>query len=80
MTDEPQDAEITPAVKPRLRKIRRVGLRHGQTVQIGDARVTLKVRRRKPRDHYTLVIDTTPEVSPIVLDNLFIELQDRASQ
>lgn len=62
------------------RKIRRCGVRHNQSVVIGDIKVTLKVRKRKPRDHYTLIVDSAPELSPIVLDRVFSEMDHYTSQ
>lgn len=56
------------------RKIRRCGVRHNQSVRVGEMIVTLMVRKRAKRDHYTLVFDTAPEFSPIVLDRVFSEM------
>lgn len=66
------------------RKIRRCGVRHNQSVRIGDCKVTLMVRRRKPRDHYTFVIesaiDTTIEVDPTSIDAYFASMHNNPSQ
>jgi hypothetical protein len=67
-----------------FRKIRRCGVRHNQSVRIGDSKVTLMVRRRKPRDHYTFVIetvaDTTIEVDPTSIDAYFASMHNNTSQ
>ena len=66
------------------RKIRRCGVRHNQSIRVGDSKVTLMVRRRHRRDHYTFVIetdvDTTIEVDAIAIDAYFASLHNNPSQ
>jgi hypothetical protein len=64
----------------KYRKVRRFGVRHGQGIRIGESIVRLMVRRREDRDHYTLVVAAAPETPMSLLDRLFSDWNNEASQ